>query len=505
MHTPTTSIRTFSAIGFVAFAAASAHGQCGVTAGSCFDSTDLPGCNDAVCCQAVCAQFDPFCCDVDWDNQCANAADIVCGGQSLIAGPVIRPATGERYWLVAKGVATTQASFIAPFGLTLASITSGQENEWIRRMIAVGAPLGSALGVRIGFSDAATEGVFVWADGSPVSYLNWSPGEPNDVGGTDSTELRTQSGRWVDIAMSASVPAVAVFTRPECGSDQSCFDSHVQPGCSESSCCMQVCDFDSFCCATAWDSICATAAWTYCAPEIASAPMVNPTTRSTYVMLSASSWASAQRMAESLGGYLVSIGNAAENNWVFANATALGFADRLWIGAQDQLVEGTFRNAIGNPIGYTSWAPGEPSNSNGQEDFVHMYLFGPLGARWNDQPLADALPALVEIPCAGDLTGDGVTNGADLGLVLGEWGGSGLVGDVNRDGIIDAADLGIVLGSWGPCPTANACVARTTPGTNQPACAQCVCIQDPDCCSIAWDAQCVLIADVQCQSSCLCD
>jgi hypothetical protein len=241
------------------------------------------------------------------------------------------------------------------------------------------------------------------------------------------------------------VALVAASAHGQCGvTAGSCFNGTDQRRCSDRFCCMQECDFDTFCCFTARDGISANTAWTHCAPEIASEPMVHPTTRSTYVMLSASSWASAQPMAESRGGYLVSIGNAAENSWVFANAT-------------------------GNPIIYASWAPGEPSNSNGQEDFVHMYLFGPLG---------DALPALVEIPRSGDL---------------------------NRDGIIDAADLGIVLGSWGPCPTANACVARTTPGTNQPACAQCVCIQDPDCCSIAWDAQCVLIADVQCQSSCLCD
>ena len=52
-------------------------------------------------------------------------------------------------------------------------------------------------------------------------------------------------------------------------------------------------------------------------------------------------------------------------------------------------------------------------------------------------------------PCPGDLNGDGVVNGADLGIMLGAWGTPGA--DLNGDGTTDGADLGILLGSWGPC------------------------------------------------------
>lgn len=48
----------------------------------------------------------------------------------------------------------------------------------------------------------------------------------------------------------------------------------------------------------------------------------------------------------------------------------------------------------------------------------------------------------------GDLNGDGVVDGADLGLLLGAWGTAG-PGDHNADGIVDGADLGILLGNWG--------------------------------------------------------
>ena len=61
--------------------------------------------------------------------------------------------------------------------------------------------------------------------------------------------------------------------------------------------------------------------------------------------------------------------------------------------------------------------------------------------------------ALTAPPCRGDLNGDGIVSGADLGLLLGTWGmadGSS-ANDQNGDGTVDGADLGMLLGDWGPC------------------------------------------------------
>ncbi|MBL9148784.1 MAG: hypothetical protein JNM94_08845 [Phycisphaerae bacterium] len=55
-----------------------------------------------------------------------------------------------------------------------------------------------------------------------------------------------------------------------------------------------------------------------------------------------------------------------------------------------------------------------------------------------------------ECECIGDLDDNGVVDGADLALVLGNWGNPG-IGDVNNDGTTDGADLGLVLGAWGSC------------------------------------------------------
>jgi hypothetical protein len=47
-----------------------------------------------------------------------------------------------------------------------------------------------------------------------------------------------------------------------------------------------------------------------------------------------------------------------------------------------------------------------------------------------------------------DLNGDGVVNGADLGILLGGWNQPGVT-DLNGDGVTNGADLGVLLGSWG--------------------------------------------------------
>jgi hypothetical protein len=57
-------------------------------------------------------------------------------------------------------------------------------------------------------------------------------------------------------------------------------------------------------------------------------------------------------------------------------------------------------------------------------------------------------------PCVADIVTDGVVNGADLALVLTNWGpcaSSTCVADIDRDGTVGASDLSIVLASWGGC------------------------------------------------------
>ena len=53
--------------------------------------------------------------------------------------------------------------------------------------------------------------------------------------------------------------------------------------------------------------------------------------------------------------------------------------------------------------------------------------------------------------CPGDLTGDGVIDGADLTILLGDWGTDSCQSDITGDGLVDGADLTTLLGDWGDC------------------------------------------------------
>ncbi len=56
-------------------------------------------------------------------------------------------------------------------------------------------------------------------------------------------------------------------------------------------------------------------------------------------------------------------------------------------------------------------------------------------------------------PCPTDLDGDGTVDGADLTLVLADWGcsGSDCIGDFDGSGVVNGADLTIFLSAWGDC------------------------------------------------------
>jgi len=60
-------------------------------------------------------------------------------------------------------------------------------------------------------------------------------------------------------------------------------------------------------------------------------------------------------------------------------------------------------------------------------------------------------------PCWGDLNGDGIIDGADLLILLSDWGSycpswHPCASDLTTDGTVDGQDLLFLLAHWGPCP-----------------------------------------------------
>jgi len=66
----------------------------------------------------------------------------------------------------------------------------------------------------------------------------------------------------------------------------------------------------------------------------------------------------------------------------------------------------------------------------------------------------DFYNASLATPCrlAADLDCSGAVDGADLGLLLSEWGPGNGPGDLDGNGAVDGADLGALLARWGPVP-----------------------------------------------------
>lgn len=134
--------------------------------------------------------------------------------------------------------------------------------------------------------------------------------------------------------------------------------------------------------------------------------------------------------AAATGGHLATIADAGENAFV-ANIAG-GIA---WIGINDQAAEGNFVWGNGEPVTYTNWYPGEPSDYFGAEDWTIINWYP--GGTWNDfNNLTEySFPLVLEFSSTGDDDCDDVANECDVCP-----GGDDSV-DNNHDGIADCSQL----------------------------------------------------------------
>jgi hypothetical protein len=96
-------------------------------------------------------------------------------------------------------------------------------------------------------------------------------------------------------------------------------------------------------------------------------------------------WTAARQACLNMGGHLVTVTTAAENNFIF-NLWPSG-----WIGLTDEVVEGQWRWVTGEAYSYSSWNGGEPNNS-GDEDYIQFVG----GGKWNDLNNNSSLPYVLE-------------------------------------------------------------------------------------------------------------
>jgi hypothetical protein len=142
-----------------------------------------------------------------------------------------------------------------------------------------------------------------------------------------------------------------------------------------------------------------------------SGPVYNPANGHTYYLLNSDTWFNSEAAAVSMGGHLVTVNDAAENNFLLTTFSNYGGELRsLWTGLNDFAHEGTFVWSSGQTAAYRNWEAGQPDDGGGfypTEDFVHIWPSpGPRSpGQWNDYIDSATFPdmnfaiyGVVEIP-----------------------------------------------------------------------------------------------------------
>jgi len=161
---------------------------CGLGAGDCLTANGTPGCDNTLCCTNICA-VDPFCCNNNWDGQCAAQAmiDPSCqGGACCLPGSLcfdaFDPFDCQNSGGLFQGVGTMCLTTICPEPPTTCCLPDGScvlvvdEQACLDQggdVIGVGVPCGPGL---------CPAGACCFPDGSCIVVANQSGCET--AGGT---------------------------------------------------------------------------------------------------------------------------------------------------------------------------------------------------------------------------------------------------------------------------------------------------------------------------------
>lgn len=228
--------------------------------------------------------------------------------------PVVR---GNSLYTIVDGPSWTQAEANSvKLGGHLVSISSDSENKFLVDKYAEdSAAYNGDVSYYLGLTDKASKGNWAWSDGSPLRFSNWSPGEPQQSSGENYSEF------------------LLVSTRPRI------------PG--------------------QWGDNFETIG---SGKGISETPFIRRGD-SAYVIVQGPTWEEAEANAVKLGGHLVTINDAAENEWIKSNfnsyiSKSSGGAD-FWIGYTDKDQEGTWKWLDGSSSTYTNWGGSGPNNRVG--------------------------------------------------------------------------------------------------------------------------------------------
>lgn len=271
-----------------------------------------------------------------------------------------------------------------------------------------------------------------------------------------------------------------------CPAPGSCDEPHGTGGCADEACCARSVRLDTWCGAALWDQACVVKADWWCPLEpceLEGPPGARAEGEACYDRINDGCTLQAPAFdalacGERVAGQCTT-GAPRDTDWYALPSGGHTIGLRAEFPASLTIVRGT----CGTTIEQRAWravVPCEPVLETvcvpqGETWYAIVSLGNPEGPIQAGQPCTDEDPDNppdpddppikpgafgtryeVSLSCGTcppnpDLNGDGVVNGADLGLMLTSWGtqGSGVPADLNGDGVVGGADLGILLTAWG--------------------------------------------------------
>ncbi len=231
--------------------------------GDCFGQHGTTGCDNAFCCEKVCAA-DPSCCTTDWDSLCADRARILCSSDQCTDA---LPISGEGTIAFDNTTATTDGPIHNACATTDAPEKQIQKDVWY----CWTAPCTDTVFVRTCGQTAVDTKLAVY-DGCacpPTDAALLDCGD--DRCGSQSTAVfHAVAGQSYLIRLGnypGQSPGTGSFTM-DCGAPNQlacpgtggCCTAETTPapGCVDEACCERVCGCDAYCCDTVWDQDCAT-------------------------------------------------------------------------------------------------------------------------------------------------------------------------------------------------------------------------------------------------------
>jgi hypothetical protein len=306
------------------------------------------------------------------------AATLTANAQT-VAGPITNPANGHRYYVIRIANWADYAAAAANLGGYQVVINDGAENEWIRTSVRnLNVPAGFV--AYIGLTDTLQEGDWRWTD-VVDGYRNWAPGEPNNFNANQDYAIQLSSGQWDDY----------IAPPPDSGNGLQYAIVEAEPAGPAS------------------------------LPKgIIVGPVTNRASNTDYYLIARSQFAAARTFAQSLGGELAKVTDAAENDFIVRSLLDYpGISTVARIGLTDVDAEGQWKWSGSNTAStYFRWDIGEPTNSGGNEDYVGIYTAFPIApARtgfWNDLPDNSFVSVVEVVRCPADFNNSGQASVQDI-------------------------------------------------------------------------------------------